>query len=280
MKKYTLIGHPLGHSMSPFIHDRLFKLKGREVSYSLTDISPEDLNSKKEYLKSEFVGYNITIPHKVAVIPFIDKMDTSALRYNSVNCVANTQEGSIGYNTDCYGFLNSLKMNDISLDGKVLLLGCGGVGRMMAIESLLHGATLTIAIIEEARDMCNTLLTELNEKFPNVKVEVVLMSEITGSFDLVINSTPVGMFPKVDNCPLSDETISKCGAVFDAIYNPIETKLVQKFKAQGKKAVGGMAMLVLQAVKAHELWDNDTYSNDEINEIIKQSNEKVEKDFQ
>lgn len=280
MKKYTLIGHPLGHSMSPFIHDRLFKLKGREVSYSLTDISPEDLNSKKEYLKSEFVGYNITIPHKVAVIPFIDKMDTSALRYNSVNCVANTQEGSIGYNTDCYGFLNSLKMNDISLDGKVLLLGCGGVGRMMAIESLLHGATLTIAIIEEARDMCNTLLTELNEKFPNVKVEVVLMSEITGSFDLVINSTPVGMFPKVDNCPLSDETISKCGAVFDAIYNPTETKLVQKFKAQGKKAVGGMAMLVLQAVKAHELWDNDTYSNDEINEIIKQSNEKVEKDFQ
>ena len=280
MKKYTLIGHPLGHSMSPFIHDRLFKLKGREVSYSLTDISPEDLNSKKEYLKSEFVGYNITIPHKVAVIPFIDKMDTSALRYNSVNCVANTQEGSVGYNTDCYGFLNSLKMNNISLDGKVLLLGCGGVGRMMAIESLLHGATLTIAIIEEARDMCNTLLAELNEKFPNVKVEVVLMSEITGSFDLVINSTPVGMFPKVDNCPLSDETISKCGADFDAIYNPTETKLVQKFKAQGKKAVGGMAMLVLQAVKAHELWDNDTYSNDEINEIIKQSNEKVEKDFQ
>ena len=278
MKKYTLIGHPLGHSMSPFIHDRLFKLKGREVSYSLTDISPEDLNSKKEYLKSEFVGYNITIPHKVAVIPFIDKMDTSALRYNSVNCVANTQEGSVGYNTDCYGFLNSLKMNNISLDGKVLLLGCGGVGRMMAIESLLHGATLTIAIIEEARDMCNTLLAELNEKFPNVKVEVVLM--ITGSFDLVINSTPVGMFPKVDNCPLSDETISKCGAVFDAIYNPTETKLVQKFKAQGKKAVGGMAMLVLQAVKAHEFWDNDTYSNDEIDEIIKQSNEKVEKDFQ
>ena len=280
MKKYTLIGHPLGHSMSPFIHDRLFKLKGREVSYSLTDISPEDLDSKKEYLKSEFVGYNITIPHKVAVIPFIDKMDTSALRYNSVNCVANTQEGSVGYNTDCYGFLNSLKMNDIPLDGKVLLLGCGGVGRMMAIESLLHGATLTIAIIEEARDMCNTLLTELNEKFPNVKVEVVLMNEITGSFDLVINSTPVGMFPKVDNCPLSDEIISKCGAVFDAIYNPVETKLVQKFKSQGKKAVGGMAMLVLQAVKAHELWDNDTYSNDEINEIIKQSNEKVEKDFQ
>lgn len=280
MKKYTLIGHPLGHSMSPFIHDRLFKLKGRDVSYSLTDISPEDLESKKDYLKNEFIGYNITIPHKVAVIPFVDKMDISAKKYNSVNCIANTENGSIGYNTDCDGFLRSLEMNDIALNGRVLLLGCGGVGRMMAIESISHGAHLTIAIIEEARDMCNTLLNELNEKFPNVKVKVVLMNEIDGKFDLVINATPLGMFPKVDSCPISDEIISNCDAVFDAIYNPIETKLVQKFKSQGKKAVGGMAMLVLQAVKAHELWDGDTYTDEEINEIIKQSNEKVEKDFQ
>lgn len=280
MKKYTLIGHPLGHSMSPFIHDKLFKLKGREVSYSLTDVSPEDLESKKNYLKSEFVGYNITIPHKVAIIPFVDKMDISAKKYNSVNCIANTDNGSIGYNTDCDGFLRSLEMNNIPLNGKVLLLGCGGVGRMMAIESVSHGAELTIAIIEEARDMCNTLLNELYEKFPNAKVKVIMMNEINGKYDLLMNATPVGMFPKVDNCPVSDEIISNCDAVFDVIYNPTETKLVKEFKSQGKKAIGGMAMLVLQAVKAHELWDGDIYTNEEINEIIKQSNEKVEKDFQ
>lgn len=280
MKKYTLIGHPLGHSMSPFIHDSLFKLKNRNVQYSLTDISPEDLESKKDYLKNEFVGYNITIPHKVEIIPFIDKMDESAKRYNSVNCVANTQDGSIGYNTDCDGFLRSLEMNGISLNGKVLLLGCGGVGRMMAIESVAHGADLTIAIIEEARDMCNTLLKELSEKFPNADVKVVLMNQISGKFDLLMNATPVGMFPKVENCPVSEEIVSNCNAVFDVIYNPTETELVKKFKSQGKKAVGGMAMLVLQAVKAHELWDNDIYTDDEINSIIKESNAKVEKDFQ
>jgi shikimate dehydrogenase len=95
-----------------------------------------------------------------------------------------------------------------------------------------------------------------------------------------MNATPVGMFPKVDNCPVSDEIVSNCTAVFDVIYNPTETQLVKKFKAQGKKAVGGMAMLVLQAVKAHELWDGDTYTHEEVNEIIKLSNEKVEKDFQ
>lgn len=280
MKKYTLIGHPLGHSMSPFIHDRLFKLKGKEVEYSLTDIAPKDLESKVDYLKNEFVGYNITIPHKVAIIPSVDKMDTSALKYNSVNCIANTESGSIGYNTDCDGFLLSLAMNDIPLNGKVLLLGCGGVGRMMAIESISHGADLTIAIIEEAREMCDVLLKELKEKFPNIEVNVTMMNEITGSYDLVINSTPVGMFPKVENCPLTDEVISNCGAVFDAIYNPIETKLIKKFKEQNKKAVGGIAMLVLQAVKAHELWDGDTYTKEEIDEIIKQSSEKVERDFQ
>lgn len=280
MKRYTLIGHPLGHSMSPFIHDRLFKLKGKTVEYTCTDIAPEELSTKKDFLKNEFIGYNITIPHKVAVIPFVDKMDTSALRYNSVNCIANTENGSIGYNTDCDGFLRSLEMNNISLTGKVLLLGCGGVGRMMAIESILHGADLTIAIIEEAREMCNILLKELKDKFPKTEVKVIMMNEITGNYDLVINSTPVGMYPKVENCPLTDEVVSNCGAVFDAIYNPIETELVKKFKAQGKKAVGGIAMLVLQAVKAHELWDGDTYTNEEINEIIKQSSEKVEKDFQ
>jgi len=280
MKKYTLIGHPLGHSMSPFIHGKLFDLKGREVSYTCTDISPEELSNNKDFLRNEFVGYNITIPHKVAIIPFVDKMDISAEKYNSINCIANTENGSIGYNTDCDGFLRSLEINNIQLNGKVLLLGCGGVGRMMAIESISHGAELTIAIIEEARDMCNTLLSELSEKFPNAKVNVVLMNDISGKFDVLINSTPVGMFPKVANCPVSDEVISNCGAVFDAVYNPIETELIKKFKSQGKIAVGGMAMLVLQAVKAHEIWDGDTYSNDEINEIIRLSNEKVEKDFQ
>jgi shikimate dehydrogenase len=280
MKKYTLIGHPLGHSMSPFIHDRLFNLKNRNVEYSLTDIAPEDLPTKKDFLKNEFVGYNITIPHKVAVIPFVDQMDASAQRYNSVNCVANTKDGSIGYNTDCDGFLRSLEMNGIPLSGKVLLLGCGGVGRMMAIETVAHGAELTIAIIEEAREMCNALTTEIFEKFPNAKVNVILMSEISGKFDLLMNATPVGMFPKVDNCPVNDETITNCGAVFDVIYNPVQTQLVRKFKAQGKKAVGGMAMLVLQAVKAHELWDGDYYTDAEVQEIIEQSNAKVEKDFQ
>ena len=107
MNKYAVIGHPLGHSMSPFIHGRLFSLAGRSADYSCKDIAPEDLSAKSSELKS-LNGYNITIPHKVPIIEFIDRLDKSAERYNSVNCVANTPDGSVGYNTDCDGFLRAV----------------------------------------------------------------------------------------------------------------------------------------------------------------------------
>ena len=116
MEQYTLIGHPLGHSMSPFIHERLFAMAGREASYTLTDIAPEHLEGKEPYLRS-LQGFNITIPHKMAIIPIVDELDESAKRYNSVNCVANQNGKLIGYNTDCDGFTMSVK--EYPMDGKV-----------------------------------------------------------------------------------------------------------------------------------------------------------------
>ena len=113
MEQYTLIGHPLGHSMSPFIHERLFAMAGREASYTLTDIAPEHLEGKEPYLRS-LQGFNITIPHKMAIIPIVDELDESAKRYNSVNCVANQNGKLIGYNTDCDGFTMSVKESAVS----------------------------------------------------------------------------------------------------------------------------------------------------------------------
>ena len=124
MKKYALIGHPLGHSMSPFIHKRLFEEAGRQAEYTLEDISPESLKEKLPDLLKSVTGLNVTIPHKVSVIDFLDKLDDSALRYNSVNCICSKDGVLTGYNTDCDGFLRSVPEN--ALGGKVLLLGCGG----------------------------------------------------------------------------------------------------------------------------------------------------------
>lgn len=276
MNKFTLIGHPLGHSMSPMIHDGLFKLKGKECPYDLTDIAPEDLSGKTDFLRS-LKGFNITIPHKVAVIDLIDEMGESAKRYNSVNCVDNKDGKLIGYNTDCDGFLLSVK--NMPLGGKVLVIGCGGVGRMIAIETIRHGGDLTIAHIPEAAEDAKKLCEEILEAYPDAKLRTVLTGDISGSYDMLINASPVGMYPKTDACPVSDEIIDNCGGCFDVIYNPVETLLVKKFRAQGKEAVGGAAMLVYQAVKAHEIWDGDLYTDDEVSSIISAVEDKVRADF-
>lgn len=275
MNKYGLIGHPLGHSMSPLIHEKLFALSGiTDYTYELIDIAPENLESSLDMLK-ELKGFNITIPHKTAVIPLTDKLGESALRYNSVNCIANDNGILTGYNTDCDGFLSSAEL--LPLGGKVLLLGCGGVGRMIAIESALHGAKLTIAVIPQDIKMAQLVMAEILAKCSDASVKICLVSEISGKFDLLINATPVGMYPKVDACAVSDEVIENCMSFFDVIYNPTETLLMKKARALGRTAVGGAAMLVYQAVKAHELWYGGEFNAEDISGIIKAVEDEVNK---
>jgi shikimate dehydrogenase len=276
MLKYTLIGHPLGHSMSPFIHQKLFELSGVSAEYNCTDIVPDEFDLKVSEL-STLDGFNITIPYKTEIIPHLDIIDDSAKRYKSVNCVHNNNGRLVGYNTDCEGFLRSLK--DFPLNKNVLLLGCGGVGRMIAIEAVLHGANLTIAIIEDARKMAVNLLAEISEISPGSKVKIILIDEIKDKFDLLINATPVGMYPESDACPVSEEVISNCENIFDVIYNPVKTKLITTAEKLGKKTIGGMGMLVLQAVKAHEIWYNSSFTNEQIDNLIAESERKVEADF-
>ena len=150
---------------------------------------------------------------------------------------------------------------------------------MMAIEAARHGADITMAIIPEAQDMADCLKMEIGEKYPRISVKIVMMNEILGKFDLLVNATPVGMYPKSDACPVSEEVIGNCGAVFDAIYNPTKTKLVTIAESKGITAIGGMSMLVLQAVVAHEIWNGDSYTKEQIDKIINESVEIVNRDF-
>lgn len=273
---YLLIGHPLGHSMSPFIHERLFKASGMTEDYVLKDISPENLENSFDEL-SELKGFNITIPHKMGIIPFCDKLDDSAKRYNSVNCVSIKDGVKTGYNTDCDGFLMSVK-DDYPLDGKVLLVGCGGVGRMIGIEAARHGASLTIAYIPQDTELVKQAVSEIS-KFTDKEIKTVLTSEISGKFDMMINATPVGMYPKTENCPVSDEVISDCDSFFDVIYNPTDTKLIRTAKSQGKLAKGGAFMLVLQAVRAHEIWYDARFSKETVDGIVKDMQNYVDENF-
>lgn len=274
MRKFCLIGHPLGHSLSPQIHARLFELSGEKVEYTLEDIAPEELESKFGFL-SEFDGFNITIPHKVGIIGYCDELSDGAERYKSVNCLKNGAK-KIGYNTDCIGFTKSIELLGASLGSKVLLIGCGGVGRMMAIETAREGGDLTIAALENDLPLAANVIGEIQAMNPTAKVKAVkipadgLSAAALGNekFDLLVNACPVGMFPKVDRMPCLPEVLDNVRFVFDAIYNPKETLLAKTAREKGCKAMTGMAMLVLQAVAAHEIWDNAAYNKEDIDKLI------------
>lgn len=266
MNKFALTGHPLGHSMSPLIHDKLFALSGFEAEpYQLIDIAPEDIASSRPLLE-EYLGMNVTIPHKQSVIQLMDELGDSAKRYNSVNCIKNDDGRLIGYNTDCDGFLRSVELLPISEN--VVILGCGGVGRMMAIETALHGGSITLAVIPQDVKAAQLLMAEIMEKCSGASVKIADISTLDGCFDLLVNATPVGMYPKTDACAVSDKVIENCLSFFDAVYNPTETLLMKKARALGKTAVGGASMLVYQAVKAHEIWYGSTFAAEDISKII------------
>ncbi len=269
MKRYAIIGHPIGHTLSPPIHKRLFELAGiSDFEYSIMDIPPEELTDKFPVLK-ELAGFNITIPHKINIIKMCDELDESAKRYNSVNCIS-VGDKVVGYNTDCVGFNLTVKMLGANNAERVMLLGCGGVGRMAAIETVLGGAKLTISVRPDDIPVAKALCEELNALEPD-SAEYCLLCDAKGEYDLIVNATPVGMSPNINASPLGEEALGRLNTkcFFDLIYNPGETLLMKLMKQKGAKVCGGMNMLVWQAVAAHEIWDGSSYDKKDIELLVR-----------
>ena len=268
MQSYALIGHPLGHSFSPQIHARLFALEGIDARYDLTDIAPENLAAQMPLLRRHLRAFNVTIPHKRAVIPLIDSLTENARLYGAVNSVSIDSDGHTeGDNTDCNGFLRAMQAANIALETSVCVLGAGGVGRMFAIECARRGALVTIAVRETSLDKAQMLASEI-ETLCGKRPRTCALSELCGHYGLVINGTPVGMYPKIDACPVSGDFLAGVDAVFDCVYNPSETLLLGRARAYGKKTAGGMAMLVWQAAIAHERWHGTHFQEADIARII------------
>ncbi len=275
MKTYAIIGYPLGHTLSPNIHERLFSHSGHEANYVKLEIPPEELAAKHGEL-SQMGGFNITIPHKISIIDYCDRLDEGAKRYGSVNCVKNGDE-KVGYNTDVLGFTKSIELMGATLSSKVLLIGCGGVGRMMAIETALSGGQLTIAVLKNDEALANAVVSEIKAMKPEAEVSIVFIGGAVVSpsdfseapdFDLIVNASPVGMFPKIDRMPCAEEMLNGVKFVFDVVYNPRDTLLVKTAEKHGVKAMSGMAMLVLQAVAAHEIWNGSKFDEADIKQLI------------
>lgn len=254
MKNYAIIGYPLGHSLSPLIHSMILREASVEAQYHLLAIPPAELTATFQNTLCELDGFNVTIPHKVSILPFLNRLDAKAALFGAVNVVKKEPSGYVGYNTDCYGFLMALERAGIPLNGQVLLCGSGGVARMIAFECVLAGCRLTIATRESSTAEAQKLINEIDEKLHKT-VSTCLLNEVDGSYDLIINGTPVGMYPNCDAIPLPEAVVAQAGAVYDTVYNPRETKLVQAAKAHNVPCAGGMDMLVCQAVKAQEIFN-------------------------
>ncbi len=277
-KKFAVIGHPIGHTMSPFIHTRLFALSGIDAEYTKIDIAPEILSEEYKNTLSKLDGYNITIPHKQNIIPLIDAIDDKAKMYGSVNTVANRDGIATGYTTDPDGFIKALEASGIAIAGRVVIVGCGGVARTMAYEVVLRNVPLLFAVRKEDAKIAEYLCDEIRNTVKEADVSFCPINELSGDIDLLVNATPLGMSPNVNTQPVSDEVISKCASVFDAVYNPLETVLIQKAKANGANAVGGMAMLVWQAAVSHEHWNGTIFDKEDVAKLcIDAANELLSK---
>ncbi len=263
-----LIGFPLGHSLSPKIHAAALNACNLQGDYSLFPILPEDKQGLKNLLTriraGELHGLNVTIPHKQNVIEFMDELTPTAKAIGAVNTIYLRDDKLIGDNTDAEGFLSDLTrflaQSQSSLVNRksAIVLGAGGSARAVVYAFLNDGWDVTISArrIEQAE--------QLAQSFPNYQLLFTSFSDLQPStlrhaqgnaFDLIVNTTPLGMSPNIETSPLPENTVlSKSTFVYDLVYNPRETKLVRNARAQGCSATTGLGMLIEQAALAFELW--------------------------
>lgn len=276
--QYRLIGYPVGHSVSPQIHARLFEIEGIGAEFGLLPVEPGTLEARMPEIRA-LNGFNVTLPHKQAIIPFLSELHESARVYEAVNTVARRADGTMaGYNTDCDGFLHTMEQHSMPITGKVCVLGAGGAGRMFAIECVRNGADVTIALRRTSLPKAEALAEEIGQKFGK-RPHTAAIDGLDTSGALIINATPVGMYPHADACPLPEEAVRKACAVFDCIYNPAETRLVKSALAAGIPAVGGLEMLVWQAVRAHEYWNGTRFTPEQVRPIVTEMADVLEKQF-
>ena len=237
--EYGLIGEHLGHSFSKEIHNRI-----ADYDYFLKEIEPDRL---KDFITSrEYRGLNVTIPYKQDVIAWLDEVDEAALDIGAVNTIVNRDGRLYGYNTDYLGMRELILSNGMDLQAAtVLILGSGGTSKTAYKVAESLGAK---QIIKVSRHPKNGEIT-YEEAYRDYSYA-----------DAIINTTPCGMYPDTEGCPIDVSRFNNLSAVVDAIYNPLNTRLVLSARQRGNKASGGLYMLVAQAVKASELFFDTTYA--------------------
>lgn len=264
--KFGLIGYPLGHSLSSYIHDAGFNSLGLSASYEILETPPDKLVDRIKFLKfNNYSGFNVTIPLKLPVTMFLDAVDASADIVNAVNTVVidpQTREMK-GYNTDVIGFRNAIP-EDVTLFGKVAgVLGTGGAARA-AITALAQSQVKEIKLYTRNIPNSLELLNYLRKTFPSVEFNAYQIERIRDLSDvnILVNTTPIGMQGRAaDMTPVEENelrTLPEGAVVYDVIYNPKKTVLLKLAQKNGYRTINGVDMFIHQALAAEKIWTGRT----------------------
>lgn len=239
MRHFGLLGRSLSHSFSANFFNAKFKAEEIDAVYDLIEI--ENIEGvRKAIIENQLEGFNVTIPYKESIIPYLDELSQEAKEVGAVNCVVIKDGKTIGHNTDIRGIDASLHWLDIKENTKAIVLGTGGASK--AVQYVLKQRGIDFVVVSrdaERGDITYEALT----------------SEMIASHKLIINTTPVGMFPNVDDAPNIDySALGEEHRVFDLVYNPATTRFLSQAQAQGAQTMGGMMMLQTQAIASWHLW--------------------------
>lgn len=258
-KVACLIGHPVSHSFSPYIHNFLASEYGVDLKYTCFDVEPTCVKQALEGIRAlGIIGSNVTIPHKIEVIPYLDKVDKNAMIIGAVNTIKNENGKLIGYNTDGLGFVNSVLAKGHILKGKhAMVLGAGGASRAIVVELAAHEVG-KITICNNTLERAEVLADKVRCNFPNVEVKTMPLQVTTDDLqdvDFLINTTPLGMSSKKDLSPIDENIMPPAHLVVcDIVYTPHETKFLKWALRNNLKIVHGIGMLINQAISSFEIW--------------------------
>lgn len=248
MLKFGLLGEKLEHSQSPKLHQQLMKDKGIDGTYELIEISKDVFEDTFLSLKnSDFRGVNVTIPYKETVIPFLDEISPQAKYIGAVNTILFSNGKAKGFNTDYFGFRALFEHNNIKAKGcNAIVLGAGGVAKAVQ-KALCDMGIFDLTVVSRGKENFHNQYT----------VSYDFYKEKRPKTDILVNCTPVGMYPNINASPLP-KALMRAKIAVDVIYNPEETLFLKYAKELGMKTINGSLMLYEQAAKAQEIWENET----------------------
>jgi len=268
-----VIGNPVGHSLSPAIHNAAFRKLGLNVVYLAWQVEAIGDAIKGLHALGNFRGASVTIPHKVAAIPFLDHVEATAQRIGAINTIVAEKGKLTGYNTDATGALRALREGGVELRGRrIVILGSGGAARAivfaLAGESGVEKLTLLGIDDRERKTLAQDVRAQTTLTVEDLYLDETALRRVLPDAHVLIHCTPVGMSPKADATSVPASLLHADLSVMDIVYNPLETRLLKDAKQAGCKTIPGLEMFLNQAVAQFELWANQPAPVDVMRQVL------------